>query len=131
MAGGRYPSRCGMRSEDEALGNELTIGFLGDTLLSRFQVRLFEGVRRAARRAGARVVGFQGSVSGRASVRGPAFDGLFLFRLPTPEAIDGLIIASNLLSAALGSAEMQTLFAQHALPIPSASAICPDVRTSC
>jgi len=107
-----------MRSEDEALGNELTIGFLGDTLLSRFQVRLFEGVRRAARRAGARVVGFQGSVSGR-SVRGPAFDGSFLFRLPTAESIDGLIVASNLLSAALGSAEMQTLFAENALPIVS------------
>jgi signal transduction histidine kinase/DNA-binding LacI/PurR family transcriptional regulator len=107
-----------MRHEEGTSRDELTIGFLGDTLLSRYQVRLFEGVRRAAGRAGARVVGFQGSVSGR-SVRGTAFDGSFLFRLPTPEAFDGLIVASNLLSAALGFADVQTLFARHALPIVS------------
>ena len=75
-------------------------------------------MRRAARKRSARLVGFQGSFLGR-SVNTPSFDGSFLFRLAGPDAVDGLIVASNALSSALGIDGVRALCETLAVPIVS------------
>ena len=71
-----------------------------DNLLSPYQVRLFNGARRAARAHGARLLGFQGNVL-RIEGNEPApFDGSFLYDLACGDGTDGLIVVPQLLSAA-------------------------------
>jgi signal transduction histidine kinase/CheY-like chemotaxis protein/DNA-binding LacI/PurR family transcriptional regulator len=78
------------------------IGLLVDSLMSRYQVRLFNGVRRVAHRLGARVTGFQGNyLTSEETVR-PVFDGSFLYELAGPECVDGLIVVTNVLTTGVG-----------------------------
>src|ERR1044071_872212 len=78
------------------------IGFLVDSLLSRYQVRLFSAVKRAARERGARVVGFQGSYLRNPTEARLVFDGSFLYELVSTGSVDGLLVTTNILASGVG-----------------------------
>ncbi len=104
------------------------IGFLVDGLLSRYQVRLFDSIRRAARRRGAIVVGFPGSyLDGQVSDRAP-FDGSFVFDLADSASVDGVIVASNLILSGAGAARVHALIEQNEIPVVSIGPM-PGVTT--
>ncbi|MEO6600290.1 MAG: substrate-binding domain-containing protein, partial [Polyangiaceae bacterium] len=93
------------------------IGFLVDSLLSRYQVRLLNGALRAAHRRGAHVIGFQGSFLRESE--GAAFDGSFLYKLAGPQAVDGLIVASNTIASMVGTDFLSAFCAKSGLPVVS------------
>ena len=95
------------------------IGFLVDGLLSRYQVRLFNAVRRPARRRGAVVLGFPGSYLLGADPERPIFDGSFIFDLVGPECVDGLIVAANVLLSGAGPAKIHAMCQQSGVPAVS------------
>lgn len=95
------------------------IGFLVDGLLSRYQVRLFDAIRTAARRRDAVVVGFPGSYLGGTDSDRPTFDGSFIYDLAGPTSVDGLIVASNLILSGFGAARIRSLCSQSRIPIVS------------
>ncbi|HEY5955443.1 MAG TPA: response regulator [Polyangiaceae bacterium] len=97
----------------------LRIGFLVDGLLSRYQVRLFDAIRRAARRHKAIVVGFPGSYLADTESDRPTFDGSFVFELATPTSVDGIIVANNLISSKFGSAQVQSFCERSQFPVVS------------
>jgi signal transduction histidine kinase/DNA-binding LacI/PurR family transcriptional regulator/DNA-binding response OmpR family regulator/HPt (histidine-containing phosphotransfer) domain-containing protein len=90
-----------------------------DSLLSRYQIRLFDGVKRAARDGGARVIGFQGSYLRNAGDVRPVFDGSFLYQLVSAGCVDGLLVASNILASGVGIAPVRALCAESGLPVVS------------
>ena len=95
------------------------IGFLVDGLLSRYQVRLFDSIRRAARRRGAIVVGFPGSYIGGDSAERIPFDGSFVYELAGPSSVDGIIVASNLILNGAGAARVRALVERDEVPVVS------------
>jgi signal transduction histidine kinase/DNA-binding LacI/PurR family transcriptional regulator/CheY-like chemotaxis protein len=95
------------------------VGFLVDSLLSRYQVRLFNAVRRPAQRFGAVVLGFPGSYLVGADPDRPIFDGSFIFDLVGPECVDGLIVASNVLLSGVGAAKIHAICAHAQVPVVS------------
>ena len=101
------------------LGRPLRIAFLVDGLMSRYQIRLLNGARAAARRRGAQVVGFQGSFLRRASAELTVFDGSFVFELAGPQAVDGLIPVSTVLATTIGVEALQRLCETTGLPTVS------------
>jgi len=96
----------------------MRLGFLVDSLLSRYQGRLLDGATRAARRQGARVIGFQGSFFHREG-EPHSFDGSFLYELAGPNAVDGLVVVSNILASAVGIESLRTFCANVGVPIVS------------
>lgn len=100
---------------------EPVLGFLIDDLLSRYQVRLQMGLRRAARERGARLISFPG---GRLTHRdGARFDGSFLFELAKSPAVDGIIVESSILATDVGEAAIRELGARLGVPMVSISAV--------
>jgi signal transduction histidine kinase/DNA-binding LacI/PurR family transcriptional regulator/CheY-like chemotaxis protein len=97
----------------------LRIGFLVDGLLSRYQVRLFDAIRRAARQQHAVVVGFPGSYLADTESDRPTFDGSFVYELATPTSVDGIIVANNLILSGFGSAQVQALCEHAQIPVVS------------
>ena len=100
-------------------GSSPRIGFLIDSLLSRYQVRLFDGVKRAARDRGARVIGFQGSYLRNAGDVRPVFDGSFLYDLVSTGCVDGLLVTANILASGVGIAPVRALCETSGLPVVS------------
>jgi len=96
----------------------MRLGFLVDSLLSRFQARLLTGAVRAARRQQAQVVGFQGSFLNHESAPHP-FDGSFLYDLAGPAAVDGLVVVSNILASVVGVESLRTFCVALGVPIVS------------
>jgi len=96
----------------------MRLGFLVDSLLSRYQGRLLDGALRAARRQGARVIGFQGSFLNREGEQ-HSFDGSFLYELAGPNAVDGLIVVSNILGSVVGIESLRTFCANVGVPVVS------------
>jgi signal transduction histidine kinase/DNA-binding LacI/PurR family transcriptional regulator/DNA-binding response OmpR family regulator/HPt (histidine-containing phosphotransfer) domain-containing protein len=84
----------------------IRIGFLVDSLLSRYQIRLLNAVRKPARRKGAVVLGFPGSYLVGADPDRPIFDGSFIFDLAGPANVDGIIVASNVLLSGIGATRL-------------------------
>ncbi|HET9953386.1 MAG TPA: response regulator [Polyangiaceae bacterium] len=97
----------------------LRLGILIDSLLSTYQIRLFHGARRAARRHGAHLVGFQGSFLRDRAPTPTGFDGSFLYELARPEAVDGLVVVSSILSSEIGLEGVRDLCAASLLPVVS------------
>lgn len=95
------------------------IGFLIDGLLSRYQVRLFDAVRRSAQQRGALVVGFPGSYLVGADSEPLTFDGSFVYELVSPSSVDGIIVASNLILDRAGAGRIRSL--QQAGQVPMVS----------
>lgn len=104
------------------------IGFLIDGLLSRYQVRLFDAVRRAARRRDALVVGFPGSYLVGADSEPLTFDGSFVYELVSPNSVDGIIVASNLILDRAGAGRILNLCELGQVPIVSIGPM-PGVAT--
>ena len=96
----------------------IRLGILVDSLLSRYQARLLNGAVRAAKRHGARVLGFQGSFLNRKEDR-LAFDGSFLYELAGPSAVDGLIVVSNILASDVGIESLRAFCAGLGVPVVS------------
>ncbi|MFO7181367.1 MAG: substrate-binding domain-containing protein, partial [Pseudomonadota bacterium] len=90
-----------------------------DALLSRYQVRLFETVRRMARRSGIRLIGFQGSYLKSSTAERPVFDGSFLYELADKACVDGLLVASNLLANGVGTEAVRAFCERSGLPVVS------------
>jgi signal transduction histidine kinase/DNA-binding LacI/PurR family transcriptional regulator/CheY-like chemotaxis protein len=93
------------------------IAFIGDTLLSRYQLRVLGGVQRAAHARGAHVTSFQLGTSVRDD--DGAFDSSFMLDLPSEAAFDGLIVATNILSGVLPRAMLQRKFSSWGRPLVS------------
>src|SRR3954462_10775276 len=112
----------------------MRVGFLVDSLLSRYQGRLLDGAMRAARQQGARVIGFQGSFLNRGGVQ-HSFDGSFLYDLAGPNAVDGLIVVSNILASGVGIETLRTFCANVGVPVvsigelPGFPEVCIESRT--
>jgi signal transduction histidine kinase/DNA-binding LacI/PurR family transcriptional regulator/DNA-binding response OmpR family regulator/HPt (histidine-containing phosphotransfer) domain-containing protein len=104
---------------DSSRGSSPRLGLLIDSLLSRYQVRLFDGVKRAARDRGARVIGFQGSYLRNAGDVRPVFDGSFLYQLVSAGCVDGLLVTSNILASGVGIDPVRALCAESGLPVVS------------
>jgi signal transduction histidine kinase/DNA-binding LacI/PurR family transcriptional regulator/DNA-binding response OmpR family regulator len=114
------------------LHDPIRIGFLVDSLLSRYQVRLFNGAWRAARRRGAHLIGFQGSFLTRPS-DATSFDGSFLYELAGPVAVDGLVVASNILASVVGTDAVRAFCMRSGVPVVSVGELpgFPHVETDC
>ena len=98
----------------------IRLGVFVNDLLSPYQIRLFNSLKRAADSQGVRVIGFQGSFLVSADQeRRTAFDGSFVYGLAGEESVDGLIIASNILSSRAGSEAVYDLCRRTRLPIVS------------
>lgn len=110
----------------------IRIGFLVDSLLSRYQVRLFNGAWRAARRRNAHLIGFQGSFLTRPSDE-TSFDGSFLYELAGPVALDGLVVTSNILASAVGTEAVRMFCVRSGLPVVSVGELAgfPHIETNC
>lgn len=79
-----------------------TIGVLIDILDEEYQNQLFTGAAAAARRHGARVVGFVGgALDGPERLRFGMYRN-FTYDLATPESVDGLLISSGTLVNVIG-----------------------------
>ncbi|MGA3123905.1 MAG: hypothetical protein ABSF69_24360, partial [Polyangiaceae bacterium] len=85
------------------MNEPIRLGLLVDTLLARYQVRLFTGAIRGARARGAHIIGFQGRFLRIEGAETASFDGSFLFGLAAAPAVDGLVVVSNILSTAIGA----------------------------
>jgi signal transduction histidine kinase/DNA-binding LacI/PurR family transcriptional regulator/CheY-like chemotaxis protein len=96
----------------------MRLGFLVDSLLSRYQGRLLDGAMRAARRQGAQIIGFQGSFLHGAGEQ-HSFDGSFLYELAGPNAVDGLVVVSNILASVVGIDSLRTFCANVGVPVVS------------
>lgn len=96
------------------------IGVFVNDLLSPYQIRLFNSIKRAANAGGMRVIGFQGSFLAHPDQeRRTAFDGSFVYGLAGEESVDGLIIASGVLSSRAGSVAVRDLYRKTRLPVVS------------
>jgi two-component system sensor histidine kinase/response regulator len=95
------------------------IGFLVDSLISRYQLRLFASVIRVARMRGARVIGFQGHHMKNAGGARSAFDGSFLYDLAGPQCVDGLILESSILATGVGIEAVRAFCAKSGVPVVS------------
>ena len=73
---------------------------------------------RAARRQGARLIGFQGSFFHHEGEQ-HSFDGSFLYELAGPNAVDGLVVVSNILASVVGIESLRTFCANVGVPIVS------------
>ena len=96
------------------------IGVFVNDLLSPYQIRLFNSVKRAANAQGVRVIGFQGSFLVQPDPdHRTAFDGSFVYGLAGEESVDGLIIVSGVLSSRAGSEVVYDLCRKTKLPVVS------------
>lgn len=96
------------------------LGVFLDDLLSPYQVRLFGSLKHAAVQRGVGLIVFQGSyLASPDRERRVAFDGSFVYGLAGQESVDGLIIASNLLSSRAGSEAVYELCRRTTLPVVS------------
>lgn len=95
------------------------VGFLVDGLLSRYQIQLFNSVRRPAKRRGLVVLGFPGSYLLGADPERPIFDGSFIFDMAGPDLVDGLIVASNVLLSGAGEAKIHAACEHARVPTVS------------
>ncbi len=100
-------------------GAPARLGFLVDSLLSRYQIRLFNSVKRAARERGARVVGFQGSYLRNPTEARLVFDGSFLYELVSTGCVDGLLVTANILASGVGVEPVRALCEKSGVPIVS------------
>ena len=73
---------------------------------------------RAARRRGARVIGFQGSFLHNEGEQ-HSFDGSFLYELAGSNAVDGLVVVSNILASVVGIESLRTFCANVGIPVVS------------
>ncbi|HKO50609.1 MAG TPA: substrate-binding domain-containing protein [Polyangiaceae bacterium] len=96
----------------------IRLGFLVDSLLSRYQGRLLAGAIRAARRQGAQVIGFQGSFLIREGAQ-RSFDGSFLYELAGPSSVDGLVVVSNILASVVGTESLRAFCEDIGVPVVS------------
>ena len=110
------------------------IGVFVNDLLSPYQVRLFNSIKRAANSRGVRVIGFQGSflLQPDQEERTP-FDGSFIYGLAGEESLDGLIIASGLLSSRAGIDAVHELCRKSKLPVVSIGRLpgVPGIEIGC
>jgi signal transduction histidine kinase/DNA-binding response OmpR family regulator/HPt (histidine-containing phosphotransfer) domain-containing protein len=97
----------------------IRLGLLVDTLLARYQVRLFTGAIRGARARGAHIIGFQGRFLRIEGAETASFDGSFLFGLAAAPAVDGLVVVSNILSTAIGADAVRAFSARSGVPVVS------------
>ncbi len=96
------------------------IGVFVNDLLSPYQVRLFNSIKRAANARGVWVIGFQGSFPMQPDrQQRTAFDGSFIYGLAGEESVDGLIIASSVLSSGGGIDAVYELCRESTLPVVS------------
>ncbi len=87
-----------------------------NTLLTRYQQRLYAGVRRVARRHGINVVTLAG---GYFTQKEKQFDGSFLFDLAQRPSLQGALVVSNCLGLELGSEFVAAFFRQRDIPLVS------------
>ncbi len=98
----------------------IRLGVFVNDLLSPYQIRLFNSLKRAAETRGVRLIGFQGSfLVSPEQERRTAFDGSFVYGLAGEESVDGLVIAANVLSSRVGSEAVHELCRKTRLPIVS------------
>lgn len=103
------------------------IGILVNDLLSPYQIRLLNSMKRAANSRRARVIGFQGSFLAQQEQEKQApFDGSFIYGLAGEESVDGLIIVSGVLSSRVGIDAVRNLCRKSKLPAVSIGHL-PDV----
>lgn len=96
------------------------IGVFVNDLLSPYQIRLFNSIKRAADSRGIRVIGFQGSFLLQPDqAEHTAFDGSFIYGLAGEESVDGLIIVSGVLSSRAGIEAVYDLCRKSKLPVVS------------
>ena len=99
------------------------VGVFVNDLLSPYQVRLFNSIKRAANVRGVRVIGFQGSfLTQPEQEERVAFDGSFIYGLAGEESVDGLVIVSGVLSSRAGIDVVYDLCRKTELPVVSLSA---------
>jgi two-component system sensor histidine kinase/response regulator len=101
------------------LKEPIRLGLLVDTLLARYQVRLFTGALRAARAQRVHLIGFQGRFLRIEGDETASFDGSFLFDLAVPPAVDGLVVVSNILSTAIGAHAVRAFCLRSGVPVVS------------
>lgn len=102
-----------------SMNSPIRLAFLVDSLLSRYQVRLFKSAARVARAHGARLIGFQARLM-RGELRHPTnFDGSFLFELAKAPAVDAMVVVATVLGGTVGTEVVQSLCAQSSLPVVS------------
>ncbi len=102
------------------MSRRIRLGVFVNDLLSPYQIRLFNSLKRAADARGVRLIGFQGSyLMSPEQERRTAFDGSFIYGLAGEESVDGLIIASNVLASRAGSEAVYDLCRKTHLPIVS------------
>ncbi len=102
------------------MSRRIRLGVFVNDLLSPYQIRLFNSLKRAADTQGVRLIGFQGSyLISPEQERRTAFDGSFVYGLAGEESVDGLIIASNVLASRAGSEAVYDLCRKTRLPIVS------------
>lgn len=95
------------------------IGFLVDTLVYRYQARLFDGALTVARHRGASLVALAGSFFTGIPRQDRTFDGSFLYDLGAAPTFDGLIIASNVLATAIGAEALRAYCLRRSVPVVS------------
>ena len=96
------------------------IGVFVNDLLSPYQIRLFNSIKRAANARGIRVIGFQGSFLVQpGQEERTAFDGSFVYGLAGEESVDGLVIISGVLSSRSGIEAVSDLCQKSKLPVVS------------
>ena len=102
------------------LQHQKRVGVFVNDLLSPYQIRLFNSIKRAANSRGIRVIGFQGSflVQPEQEER-TAFDGSFVYGLAGEESVDGLVIVSGVLSSRAGIDVVYDLCRDSKLPVVS------------
>ncbi len=97
------------------------IGYLVNDLLSSYQLRLFNGVRRAVRRYGFGLVTIQGQ---HCAGHRYHFDTDVLYRMAGPPTVDGVILTANLLQAWIGRTALDEYCRSHdGFPIVSVGAL--------
>jgi signal transduction histidine kinase/DNA-binding LacI/PurR family transcriptional regulator/CheY-like chemotaxis protein len=102
------------------MSRRIRLGVFVNDLLSPYQIRLFNSLKRAADARGVRLIGFQGSyLISPEQERRTAFDGSFVYGLAGEESVDGLIVASNVLASRAGSEAVYDLCRKTRLPIVS------------
>lgn len=96
------------------------IGVFVNDLLSPYQIRLFNSIKRSANLHGMRVIGFLGSfLVHPEQERRTAFDGSFVYGLAGEESVDGLILVTGVLSSRAGSDAVRDLCQRTELPVVS------------
>ncbi len=83
------PVRTQIRDFSTPMTRRIRLGVFVNDLLSPYQIRLFNSLKRAAEAQGVRLIGFQGSyLINPEQERRTAFDGSFVYGLAGEESVE-------------------------------------------